>query len=49
MTWFTIQSKALKPLARYFPELVEAVRGLAARRFVLDGEIVGKKGDADRL
>jgi ATP-dependent DNA ligase len=35
-----IRSKAGKPLARYFPELVEAVRGLGARRFVLDGEIV---------
>ncbi|HYX20775.1 MAG TPA: ATP-dependent DNA ligase [Thermoanaerobaculia bacterium] len=35
-----LQSKAGQPLARYFPELVEAVRGLRAPRFVLDGEIV---------
>jgi ATP-dependent DNA ligase len=35
-----IQSKASKPLERYFPDLVEAVRALPARRFVLDGEIV---------
>jgi ATP-dependent DNA ligase len=35
-----LQSKAGRPLTRYFPELVEAVRELKARRFVLDGEIV---------
>src|SRR5438270_7311807 len=35
-----LQSKAEKPLGRYFPELVEALRALAAPRFVLDGEIV---------
>jgi ATP-dependent DNA ligase len=35
-----IQSKSGKPLARYFPELVEAVRAIEAPRFVLDGEIV---------
>jgi ATP-dependent DNA ligase len=35
-----LQSKAGQPLARYFPELVEAVRRLPAERFVLDGEIV---------
>lgn len=35
-----IQSKASKPLERYFPDLVEVVRALPARRFVLDGEIV---------
>ena len=34
-----LQSKAGQPLARYFPELVEAVLGLKAERFVLDGEI----------
>jgi ATP-dependent DNA ligase len=34
-----LQSKAQKPLARYFPELVTAVKALTARRFVLDGEI----------
>jgi ATP-dependent DNA ligase len=35
-----LQSKAGKPLARYFPDVVELIRGLPPRRFVLDGEIV---------
>ena len=35
-----LQSKAEKPLARYFPELVAAFEALEAERFVLDGEIV---------
>jgi ATP-dependent DNA ligase len=35
-----IQSKAGQPLGRYFPELVEALRALPAKQFVLDGEIV---------
>ena len=34
-----LQSKAGQPLARYFPEMVEALIALPARRFVLDGEI----------
>ena len=34
-----LQSKAGQPLARYFPELVEATLALKAERFVLDGEI----------
>jgi ATP-dependent DNA ligase len=34
-----LQSKSGQPLARYFPEVVEAVRGLKPARFVLDGEI----------
>jgi ATP-dependent DNA ligase len=34
-----LQSKSCQPLARYFPEVVEAVGGLPANRFVLDGEI----------
>src|SRR6202007_1280630 len=29
-----------KPLTRYFPELVEALRAFRAKQFVLDGEIV---------
>ena len=36
----TLQSKAGKPLTRYFPDVVAAVAALAAQRFVLDGEIV---------
>ena len=35
-----LQSKGLKPLGRYFPELVDLVRGLPGDRFVLDGEMV---------
>jgi ATP-dependent DNA ligase len=41
-----LQSKAGQPLARYFPELVEALRELAANSFVLDGEIIVPKGRA---
>jgi ATP-dependent DNA ligase len=35
-----LQSKSGQPLARYFPEVVEALAALPAGRFVLDGEIV---------
>lgn len=35
-----LQSKAGQPLARYFPETVEAVRALKPKQFVLDGELV---------
>jgi ATP-dependent DNA ligase len=35
-----LRSKAGKPLGRYFPDIVDALRGLGAQRFVLDGEIV---------
>jgi ATP-dependent DNA ligase len=35
-----LQSKSGQPLARYFPDLVENLRCLPARKFVLDGEIV---------
>jgi ATP-dependent DNA ligase len=35
-----LRSKAGKALTRYFPELEEGLSALAARRFVLDGEIV---------
>jgi ATP-dependent DNA ligase len=35
-----LRSRNDRPLARYFPELVEALLALAERRFVLDGEIV---------
>ncbi|HYC59728.1 MAG TPA: ATP-dependent DNA ligase [Thermoanaerobaculia bacterium] len=35
-----IQSKAGQPLARYFPDVVDAVRSLKPKQFVLDGEIV---------
>lgn len=35
-----LRSKAGKPLARYFPDVVASVRAATATRFVLDGEIV---------
>jgi ATP-dependent DNA ligase len=35
-----LQSKAGRPLTRYFPDLVEAALALKADHFVLDGEIV---------
>lgn len=35
-----LMSKAGKPLARYFPEVVDMLRDLPASRFVLDGELV---------
>jgi ATP-dependent DNA ligase len=35
-----IQSKAGKPLRRYFPEVIERLLAIEAPRFVLDGEIV---------
>ncbi len=35
-----LQSKAGKPLGRYFPELVAAIAHLKQTRFVVDGEIV---------
>jgi ATP-dependent DNA ligase len=40
-----LRSKAGKPLGRYFPDVVEALRALKAKRFVLDGEIVVPVGD----
>jgi ATP-dependent DNA ligase len=32
-------AKSGKPLGRYFPDMVEAVRKLPAKRFILDGEL----------
>ena len=40
-----LQSKAGQPLGRYFPEIVDAVRAVDARRFVIDGEIVITRPD----
>ena len=40
----TLQSKSGKPLTRYFPDMVEAVRALDTKHFVLDGEIVVPEG-----
>ena len=41
-----LQSKAGKPLTRYFPDVVESARAIAATEFVLDGEIVVPRGRA---
>jgi ATP-dependent DNA ligase len=35
-----LQSKSGRPLTRYFPELIEAIRRLKPQAFILDGEIV---------
>ena len=35
-----LQSKAGKPLTRYFPEIVEAMHKVKAKQFVLDGELI---------
>jgi ATP-dependent DNA ligase len=42
----TLTSKSGKPLARYFPEVVEMLRDLAAQQFLLDGELIIPVGDA---
>ena len=41
-----LQSKAGQPLARYFPDVVAAIRALDAKRLVLDGELVIPVGNA---
>src|SRR4051812_11328777 len=35
-----LQSKAGQPLARYFPDVVEVLAAIPAKRFVIDGELV---------
>jgi ATP-dependent DNA ligase len=40
-----LQSKAGQPLARYFPEIVAAVRALPVQQCVLDGELLVQIGD----
>jgi ATP-dependent DNA ligase len=42
----TLTSKSGKPLARYFPEVVEMLRRLKSRQFLLDGELIIPVGDA---
>jgi ATP-dependent DNA ligase len=42
----TLTSKSGKPLGRYFPDVVEMLRSLAERRFLLDGELIIPVGDA---
>lgn len=41
-----LRSKAGKSLSRYFPEIVAALSALAAKKFVLDGELVIPQGRA---
>ena len=42
----TLTSKSGKPLARYFPEVVEMLAKLKSKRFVIDGELIIPIGDA---
>src|SRR3954454_2620262 len=42
----TLTSKSGKPLARYFPEVVEMLSRVKARQFLLDGELIIPVGDA---
>jgi ATP-dependent DNA ligase len=42
----TLTSKSGKPLARYFPEVTEMLRGTKDKRFLLDGELIIPAGDA---
>jgi ATP-dependent DNA ligase len=39
-----LESKSGQPLGRYFPEMIEALRELSHKQFVLDGEIVIMRG-----
>ena len=41
----TLTSKSGKPLARYFPEVVEMLSSVTAKRFLLDGELIIPVGD----
>ncbi len=40
-----LRAKSGKPLGRYFPEMVEALRHAGADAFVLDGELMVPRGD----
>ena len=41
----TLTSKSGKPLARYFPEVVDLLGSLKERQFLLDGELIISVGD----
>jgi ATP-dependent DNA ligase len=45
-TELDLRSRHGRPLARYFPELTEALASLPRDRFALDGEIVLRSGDS---
>jgi ATP-dependent DNA ligase len=42
----TLTSKSGKPLARYFPEVVELLRHMKTKQFLLDSELIIPIGDA---
>jgi ATP-dependent DNA ligase len=42
----TLTSKSGKPLARYFPEMVEILLGTKEKQFLIDGELIIPAGDA---
>ena len=42
----TLTSKSGKPLARYFPEVVDMIAAVKAKRFTIDGELIIPSGDA---
>jgi ATP-dependent DNA ligase len=42
----TLTSKSGKPLDRYFPDVVETLRALKDKHFLLDGELIIPVGDA---
>src|SRR6185503_12475768 len=47
-----LQSKAGQPLARYFPDVVEALARLPSNKFVIDGELaipIGSRLSFDEL
>jgi ATP-dependent DNA ligase len=47
-----LQAKSGKPLTRYFPEIVDAMAAIKAKRFIIDGELlipVGKALSFDAL
>lgn len=44
-----LQSRRQRPLARFFPEVADAVAKLSPRRFVLDGELVIRGAGFDAL
>jgi ATP-dependent DNA ligase len=42
----TLTSKSGKPLARYFPEVVDMLRSVREQQFLIDGELIISVGDA---
>ena len=42
----SLTSKSGKPLARYFPDVVDMLKALQTKKFLLDGELIIPAGDA---